>query len=79
MADEFDRASALEIDDRQRALSAHLNRVKTTPINHGFCDDCGAVIPTLRLASLPDAVCCVSCQEIRELQEAQRGLGNRQR
>lgn len=79
MADAFDRASELEMGDRERALNAHINRVKEAPVDYGYCNDCGANIPAQRLALLPDVVCCVTCQEIRELQEAQRGLGSCQR
>lgn len=32
----------------------------------GFCEDCGCDIPEARLRSIPDAPCCVDCQEIRE-------------
>ncbi|CAI0791097.1 TraR/DksA family transcriptional regulator [Serratia ficaria] len=79
MGDAFDRASELEMKHRERALNAHVNRVKEVPVEYGYCNDCGDDIPAGRLASLPDAVCCVTCQQIRELQEAQRGLGSRQR
>ncbi|NCG50559.1 MULTISPECIES: TraR/DksA family transcriptional regulator [Serratia] len=79
MGDLFDRASELETYDRERALNTHLNRVKEAPIEFGFCNDCGATIPAQRLALLPDAVCCVSCQKVREIKEAQYGLGSHQR
>ncbi|MBQ4781971.1 TraR/DksA family transcriptional regulator [Pectobacterium versatile] len=72
--DDFDRASALEIDERERALNAHVNRIKEPVIEYGFCNDCGYEIPAMRLAAQPDAVCCVTCQELREQREAQRGL-----
>ncbi|EOS9411724.1 TraR/DksA family transcriptional regulator [Yersinia enterocolitica] len=71
--DVFDRASDMEIDDRQRALNAHLNRVKETPTEYGFCNDCGESIPPQRLAI--DAVRCVKCQQIKELKEAQHVVG----
>ncbi|HHW4286133.1 TPA: TraR/DksA family transcriptional regulator [Yersinia enterocolitica] len=71
--DVFDRASDMEIDDRQRALNAHLNRVKETPIEYGSCNDCGESIPPQRLAI--SAVRCVTCQQIKELKEAQHGVG----
>lgn len=77
MADAFDRASDLEMEERQRALNAHVNRVKETPEAYGVCNDCGGDIPARRMATLPDATCCVTCQEIRELREVQRGLGGR--
>ncbi|EKN3983064.1 TraR/DksA family transcriptional regulator [Yersinia enterocolitica] len=73
MMDDFDRASDIEINDRQRALNAHLNRVKDAPIEYGFCNDCGENIPPQRLAL--DAVRCVTCQQIKELKEAQHGVG----
>ncbi|MFG0311883.1 TraR/DksA family transcriptional regulator [Serratia sp. LACPHL-BACT-2024-00286] len=77
MGDAFDRASELEMEDRKRALNTHLNRVKEAPVEYGYCNDCGDDNPARRLASLPDAVCCVTCQQIREQREAQRGLGGR--
>lgn len=33
---------------------------------YGICMDCGIDIPTARLERMPDAPCCVDCQEIRE-------------
>ncbi|MBH2716606.1 TraR/DksA C4-type zinc finger protein [Serratia marcescens] len=30
------------------------------------CEDCSRLIPPARLAALPQAVCCVDCQELRE-------------
>ncbi|MCZ6928694.1 TraR/DksA family transcriptional regulator [Serratia marcescens] len=77
MSDFFDRASELETATRERALKAHQSRVKEAPIEPGYCNDCGADIPANRLAANPDAVCCFTCQSIREKREAQRGLGSR--
>ncbi|EHX3435570.1 TraR/DksA C4-type zinc finger protein [Salmonella enterica] len=31
-----------------------------------YCEDCGILILAARLAVLPDAVCCVDCQALRE-------------
>ena len=77
--DDFDRASSLEMDERERALNAHKNRIKEAPVEYGFCNDCGNDIPSPRLVAQPDAVCCVTCQAIRELREAQRGVGSIQK
>ncbi|ELC3101909.1 TraR/DksA C4-type zinc finger protein [Salmonella enterica] len=31
-----------------------------------YCEDCDILIPAARLEVLPDAVCCVGCQTLRE-------------
>ncbi|HEM6672540.1 TPA: TraR/DksA C4-type zinc finger protein [Citrobacter koseri] len=66
MTDELDRASGLEMADRERALNARLNRVKEVPEESGFCNDCGDAIDPARIAVLPDAVTCIDCQTLRE-------------
>ncbi|WP_353613028.1 TraR/DksA family transcriptional regulator [Mangrovibacter phragmitis] len=74
MTDAFDRASALETEERERILNRHLNRIKERPEHYGFCNDCGNTIPDDRLAAQPDAVTCHTCQSIRE-ERGKRGLG----
>ncbi|HIH9858332.1 TPA: TraR/DksA C4-type zinc finger protein [Klebsiella pneumoniae] len=69
MTKAFDRASDLEMEERERALNNHLNRVKELPENYGFCNDCGAAIPAARLKAL------VTCQSIRDIR-GKHGLGN---
>jgi phage/conjugal plasmid C-4 type zinc finger TraR family protein len=32
----------------------------------GLCEDCGGKIPEARLKTMPNANCCVQCQEERE-------------
>lgn len=66
MTDEMDRASGLEMADRERALNARLNRVKEAPEESGVCNDCGDAIDPARIAVLPDAVTCIDCQTLRE-------------
>ena len=34
--------------------------------SYGFCDDCGVEISKARLESVPGAIRCRSCQEIKE-------------
>ncbi|HIG8084910.1 TPA: TraR/DksA C4-type zinc finger protein [Klebsiella pneumoniae] len=55
MTKAFDRASDLEMEERERLLNQHLKRVKELPDEYGFCNDCGAAIPAKRLRSLPYA------------------------
>ncbi|MFA1661526.1 hypothetical protein ACDX32_19180 [Klebsiella quasipneumoniae] len=45
MTKAFDRASDLEMEERERLLNQHLKRVKELPDEYGFCNDCGAAIP----------------------------------
>ncbi|MBZ7300352.1 TraR/DksA C4-type zinc finger protein [Klebsiella michiganensis] len=56
MTKAFDRASDLEMEERERLLNQHLKRVKELPDEYGFCNDCGAAIPAKRLRALPYAV-----------------------
>ncbi|WP_410689813.1 TraR/DksA C4-type zinc finger protein [Citrobacter freundii] len=66
MTDELDKASGLEMADRERALNAQLNRVKESPDTPGHYNDCGDEIDPKRLAVMPDAVTCIDCQTLRE-------------
>ncbi|HBR2612602.1 TPA: TraR/DksA family transcriptional regulator [Klebsiella pneumoniae] len=75
MTKAFDRASDLEMEEREQALNRHLNRVKELPDEHGICNDCGAAIPAARLKALPYVATCVSCQSIRDIR-GKHGLGN---
>ena len=75
MTKAFDRASDLEMEERERALNNHLNRVKELPEKYGFCNDCGAAILAERLKALPDVVTCVTCQAIRE-HRGKHAVGN---
>ncbi|HAT1683949.1 TPA: TraR/DksA family transcriptional regulator [Klebsiella oxytoca] len=66
--DDIDRASALEAQFLARSLAEHRQRthhaVPLTAVR--YCEDCREVIPPERLAVIPDAVCCVDCQALRE-------------
>ncbi|MFV6817429.1 TraR/DksA family transcriptional regulator [Klebsiella pneumoniae] len=75
MTKAFDRASDLEMEERERLLNQHLKRVKELPDEYGFCNDCGAAIPAKRLQALPYAATCFTCQAIRE-HKGKHGLGN---
>ncbi|HCZ9100906.1 TPA: TraR/DksA family transcriptional regulator [Klebsiella michiganensis] len=75
MTKAFDRASDLEMEERERLLNQHLNRVKELPENYGFCNDCGAAIMAGRLQAQPYAATCITCQTIRE-HKGKHGLGN---
>lgn len=56
MTKAFDRASDLEMEEREQALNRHLNRVKELPDELGICNDCGAAIPAARISGT--AACC---------------------
>lgn len=45
MTKAFDRASDLEMEERERLLNQHLKRVKELPDEYGFCNDCGEATP----------------------------------
>ncbi|MEE2025044.1 TraR/DksA family transcriptional regulator [Alkalimonas mucilaginosa] len=69
MPDIFDRAAELEQRQRDQALTAALNRPKEPPRqdeNGRYCISCGIQIPAARLAIVPSAVRCVSCQQEHE-------------
>ncbi|HBY9746471.1 TPA: TraR/DksA family transcriptional regulator [Klebsiella pneumoniae] len=75
MTKAFDRSSDLEMEERERVLNSHLNRVKEQPDNYGFCNDCGGAIPAERLRALPSVATCITCQSIRE-NRRKHGLGS---
>lgn len=67
--DEIDRANVEASRTLDAALAQATNRPLETPlIIDGFrvCLDCEVVIPENRLAALPAAVRCISCQEEKE-------------
>lgn len=66
MADEVDRANDLSEDRRIveiRAISRSLERKNIS----GECHDCGEDIEPKRLAALPSALRCISCQDAHEI------------
>ncbi|EAN2563488.1 TraR/DksA family transcriptional regulator [Salmonella enterica] len=67
--DNIDRASELEAQFTERSLAEHQYRAhRPVPVAAvRDCEDCGCVIPPERLAAIPDAVCCVDCQALREV------------
>lgn len=71
MADIFDRASALEqqerdasIARRQEVAAAHDTPFEIEGVR--VCADCFEPISKHRLEALPTAVRCIDCQELRE-------------
>ncbi|MEG0099746.1 MAG: TraR/DksA C4-type zinc finger protein [Citrobacter sp.] len=66
MTDELDRVSDLELNERQRAVKAHLNRPVEQADRDGYCNDCGNDIPPPRRQACPDEVTCLTCQQLRE-------------
>jgi DnaK suppressor protein len=69
MPDFLDRAAELEQRDRDQALQAALNRPIEAPRQdeHGrYCKACSQPISAARLAAVPYAVRCISCQQLQE-------------
>ncbi|EPA2995527.1 TraR/DksA family transcriptional regulator [Salmonella enterica] len=67
--DELDRAQELAAQFNERCLAEHMRQAhqNTPALAVRDCEDCGCVIPPERLAAIPDAVCCVDCQALREV------------
>ena len=72
--DQLDRAQELAAQFNERCLAEHMRQTRhsmpVSPVR--YCDDCGCHIPRERLVILPDAVCCVDCQEQREARHVDR-------
>jgi len=69
MPDPADLAHVQEEAFRTQALArAQRTRGRGPDMSDGTpkCWDCGEEIPAARLAKVPDAECCVSCQNERE-------------
>ncbi|EJZ9788549.1 TraR/DksA family transcriptional regulator [Salmonella enterica] len=66
--DELDCAQELTEQFNERCLAEHMRQThQNTPVSAvRYCEDCGILIPAARLEVLPDAVCCVGCQTLRE-------------
>ncbi|EJR8579860.1 TraR/DksA family transcriptional regulator [Salmonella enterica] len=66
--DELERAQELAAQFNERCLAEHMRQAhQNTPASAvRYCEDCGILIPAARLEVLPDAVCCVGCQTLRE-------------
>ncbi|ECR0552728.1 TraR/DksA family transcriptional regulator [Salmonella enterica] len=66
--DELDRAQELTEQFNERCLAEHMRQAhQNTPVSAvRYCEDCGILILAARLEVLPDAVCCVDCQTLRE-------------
>lgn len=70
MTDLFDRASDVEQAFRDNALARQLDQVTEQPLTDKqgarCCVECSEEIPLPRLAAVPHAVRCISCQAIKE-------------
>jgi phage/conjugal plasmid C-4 type zinc finger TraR family protein len=70
MSDMNDRASALEVEMRERALIAQTQRAglagKTMHDSAAECKSCGEEIPLNRRKAVPGCQRCVECQTRRE-------------
>lgn len=66
--DELDRAQELTEQFNERCLAEHMRQAhQNTPVSAvRYCEDCDILIPAARLEVLPDAVCCMDCQTLRE-------------
>lgn len=57
------KAQEAHIED---SLKIQKMKQKQNANESGLCVDCGERIPEARLAKVPNANCCVSCQQERE-------------
>lgn len=66
--DDVDRAQDVTERFHKDCLAEHRRRTlpHRTDASRRDCADCGCPIPPARLAALPDALCCVDCQQLRE-------------
>lgn len=67
--DLFDEAQKQEQRFRERAIKQQQQRTQEKPDEdeHGrYCLDCADVIPLARIKALPNAVRCISCQQLKE-------------
>lgn len=71
MPDDFDRAAALEQQQRQRALEAQRGRGYVDRPSLAECEACGEDIPEARQA-FGGITLCIDCQTEREERERKR-------
>lgn len=66
MTDIFDRASELELRQREDAIARH--RAYVAPPTDGLADciDCGVEIPAERREAAPGATRCINCERTAE-------------
>ena len=65
MADEIDRAQAINEAHQREALSAHFRTVRRLPESvfaPTECDDCGEPISEARMRAVPGCIRCITCQ-----------------
>lgn len=68
MADDADRAQAVQDFHLQLSLNAHRGTgARPESRQNASCIDCDEPIPAERLAALPNAERCIYCQERQEL------------
>lgn len=67
--DTLDRAAEVEALFQEERLAAHRRpSIRLVPVTlMRECEDCGTRIPDARLAAVPNAVCCVDCQQLWEV------------
>ncbi len=75
--DVFDRASDREQQERDAAIAAVLDASRPDSLATGYCMDCGDEIEAERLAVVPHAPRCVSCQQLAETRQHIRTGGRR--
>ncbi|WP_189460717.1 TraR/DksA family transcriptional regulator [Jeongeupia chitinilytica] len=64
MTDFYDRAAALELQQREDALAIHRDRPRGLSCSH--CEDCGVAIPEARRHAVPGCHRCIHCQQQAE-------------
>lgn len=65
MPDPADQATGLEMADRACGVAAVRSLIQGPGADD--CEDCGEDIPKARRLAAPWAVCCVECQQLREV------------
>lgn len=70
----FDKASTLEIEERDALLAAKQREIKRQErFSYSHCEDCGEAISAKRLKSIKGVKRCIECQNDYE-QQKKRGL-----
>lgn len=66
MTDVFDRASDLELAQREASIAAVRECAHSDAESAEYCDDCGGEIPMGRRLAVPGCQRCVHCQSLWE-------------
>jgi len=64
--DIFDRATELEMAERERSLQQARAKAHHARITFSHCETCGAEIPLARQKALPGVRICVTCAQDEE-------------